>query len=91
MNSIKKANSPLAALLKTNIGGSFLKEGELVEGILLEKAQRAAYFDLGAIGTGIVYGAEFSHASSILKNLNVGCLGLGHRLRRFFWTATVKR
>jgi small subunit ribosomal protein S1 len=72
MNTIKKSQSPLATLLKNNVGGVFPKEGELIEGELIEKGQRAAYFDLGAFGTGVVYGAEFSSASRILKELKPG-------------------
>jgi small subunit ribosomal protein S1 len=49
-----------------------LKEGDLTSGQLLKKAPRAAYFDLGKFGTGIVYGTELLNAREILKNLKKG-------------------
>jgi small subunit ribosomal protein S1 len=72
MNSVKKAQSPLAQFLKGSIGLSILKENDLVQATLITKAKKAAYFDVGPFGTGIVYGAEYSNASDIIKNLNVG-------------------
>ena len=51
---------------------SFLKEGDLIEAELLEKTPKAAYFDLGKFGTGIVIGAELSNAKDIFKNLEKG-------------------
>lgn len=51
---------------------SFLKEGDLIEVIILKKEPRAVYFDLGKFGTGIVYGAEFLNAKNIIKNLEIG-------------------
>ncbi len=72
MSNVRKTNSPLANILKTGSGLNILKAGDLIEGALLTKASKAAYFDLGAFGTGIVYGAEFSAASQAIKNLNAG-------------------
>jgi len=48
------------------------KEGNVAEVTLIKKAPRAAYFDLGRFGTGIVFGAEMANAREALKNLNVG-------------------
>jgi small subunit ribosomal protein S1 len=63
----------LSWLLKDNaVFSSPLKIGDLVEGILIEKAAKRAYFDLNKFGTGIVYGAEFLNASNLIKNLNIG-------------------
>jgi len=72
MNQGQKNNSPLAQLLKNSPNLAILKQGELIEGILIKKASKAAYFNLGAFGTGIVYGVEFINAASALKNLNEG-------------------
>jgi len=72
MNGSKKLNSPLAQLLKGNPSVSILKAGDLVDGTFIEKAQKSAYFDLGPLGTGIVYGAEFANASDIIKDLTPG-------------------
>ena len=51
---------------------SFLKEGDLIEAELLTKTPKAAYFDLGKFGTGIVFGAELNNAKDVFKNLNKG-------------------
>jgi len=49
-----------------------LKSGDIVDVKLLYRKSKSAYFDLGKYGTGIVYGAEFSNASEVLKALKVG-------------------
>lgn len=67
----RKTSSPLAGLLK-GPSLSILKIGDLIEGMLIEKASKAAYFDLGPFGTGIVYGIEFMNASSALKKMPAG-------------------
>lgn len=46
--------------------------GEIVEGKVVGKAKSAVYLDLGAIGTGIIYGKEFQAAKYQLKNLEIG-------------------
>ncbi len=51
---------------------TFLKEGDLVEVVLMERAGRAAYFEIPKIGTGIVYGVEWLNAKDALKGLAVG-------------------
>ncbi|MEK7612007.1 MAG: S1 RNA-binding domain-containing protein [Patescibacteria group bacterium] len=72
-NTIRKPNiSPLGALIKKSSEFKLFVVGEIVDAILIEKAQKAAYFNLGPFGTGMVYGAEFSNASHILKSLNPG-------------------
>jgi len=72
MNSTKKAQSPLAQILKSPQWLSIVKESDLIQAILIAKAKKAAYFDVGPFGTGIVYGAEYGNASDIIKNLKVG-------------------
>ena len=60
-------------MLKTNPGlMPILREGELVSVVLIEKANKAVYFDVHRIGTGVIYGIELISARSILKNLEVG-------------------
>lgn len=69
----KKNISPLNQMIKdepTLI--SFLKEGDLVEVKFLKKTPRAAYFDLGKFGTGVIYGTELLNARGILKDLKQG-------------------
>ena len=48
------------------------KIGEIVEGKVVAKERSGLYLDLGAIGTGIIYGREFSEAKRILKDLEIG-------------------
>lgn len=73
INTIKKPLSPLVQFLKSEPAwGSALKAGDLIEGALIEKGKRVAYFDLGRFGTGIVYGTEFMNAQAIIKALSPG-------------------
>ncbi len=67
-----KANNALLQFLKEELPQSRLREGDVVEVALLKKTSRDVFFDLGKFGTGIVYGAEFSNAKDIIKNLEVG-------------------
>ena len=72
-NALRRANSPLVQFLKTEPAlGAALRPGDLYEATLMEKAKRAAYFDLGRFGTGVVYGIEFTNANHILKRLQAG-------------------
>lgn len=49
-----------------------LKQGDLVEAQLLERANRAVYFDIPHVGLGVVYGAELMNAKGILKKVTPG-------------------
>lgn len=72
-NIEEKKASPLSYLLKNEPESvSFLREGDLIEAALLSKEPRAAYFDLGKFGTGIVSGFEYQNAKDILKNIEPG-------------------
>ena len=46
--------------------------GEIVEGKVVANAKSAVFLDLGAIGTGIIYGREFLEAKDKIKNLKIG-------------------
>lgn len=48
------------------------KVGEIVEGIVVGKGKSSVFLDLGAIGTGKIYGKEFYQAKNRLKKLKVG-------------------
>src|SRR3989338_259446 len=66
-------NNQLQQFFKTNANAlNILKDGDLVEAELVEKAPKAIYFNLGSFGTGILYGAELANVSKIAKSLNVG-------------------
>lgn len=78
MLGTKKPISPLAGLLRSEMKlFQALKPGDLVEGTLIKREAKTAYFDLGGVGTGIVYGMEFTNAAQILKNLEPGGKVLG--------------
>ncbi len=70
---VNKTNSQLGNILKagTNLV-TILKQGDLVEAKLMKRAQKAVYFDLGALGTGVVYGYELMNAQDALKDLKIG-------------------
>ncbi len=46
--------------------------GEIIEGKVIGKERRALFLNLGALGTGIIYGREFQEAKEELKNLKIG-------------------
>jgi ribosomal protein S1 len=48
------------------------KEGEIIEGKIIEKSNAALYVDLGQKGTGIVYGKEYFAVKDKIKNLKKG-------------------
>ncbi len=73
LNTNKKTVSPVAQLLKSDPDAfSFIKEGDVIEAKLLKKTPRAAYFDLGRFGTGLVFGIELVSSKSILKEMKPG-------------------
>ncbi len=48
------------------------KEGEIVEGFIAGKGRASAFVDLGAFGTGIIYGRDFQASKDELKDLKDG-------------------
>lgn len=46
--------------------------GDIAEGTVLHKKAGALFLDLGAFGTGVVYGKEYYDARDKLKNIRVG-------------------
>lgn len=70
---VEKKSSPIATLLKNETGIiKTVKPGDFIEGKLIKKGKKVAYFDLGSVGTAVVFGAEYANASEIIKALNVG-------------------
>ncbi len=49
--------------------------GRIVEGKVIGKARAALFLDLGALGTGIISGKEFSAARNEIKKLKIGDKG----------------
>lgn len=48
------------------------KVGEIVEGKIIGKGKSAVFLDLGAVGTGIIYGKEFFETKDKIKKLKTG-------------------
>lgn len=48
------------------------KIGDIVKGKIIGKERSSVFFDLGALGTGIIYGKEFNEGKEILKKLKIG-------------------
>lgn len=71
--SQRKNISPELYALKMNPSlMPFLKEGDLVEVTLMENGNKAVYFEVPMVGTGVIYGVELINAKDILKNLSIG-------------------
>jgi small subunit ribosomal protein S1 len=69
----KQSDGAMATVLKNEHGViKSLKLSEFIEGAVLKKGQKVMYVDLGPLGTGVIYGAEYINASDIIKNLNIG-------------------
>ncbi|MCD6429530.1 S1 RNA-binding domain-containing protein [bacterium] len=48
------------------------KKGDIVAGTVIGFGPFAVYVDLGALGTGTIFGKEYYQAKSIIQNLNIG-------------------
>lgn len=71
-NQNVKNSAILAHILKNEAPGSRLREGDVVEAAFIRRETKAAYFDLGRFGTGIVFGVEFLNAKEAVKGLQPG-------------------
>lgn len=49
-----------------------LKIDEIIQGKVIDSGKASVFLDLGAFGTGIIYGKEFYEAKEKLKSLNIG-------------------
>ncbi len=69
----QRKNSPELQILKTNPSlMPLLKEGDLIEVTFIENGNKAVFFDVPKVGTGIIYGMELINARNILKKLSIG-------------------
>ncbi len=69
----RKSETAQIQLLKDEPGlMPLLKVGDLVQVTLLERANRAVYFDVPQVGTGVIYGMELTNAKDILRKLSPG-------------------
>ncbi|MEK7148928.1 MAG: S1 RNA-binding domain-containing protein [Patescibacteria group bacterium] len=68
-----KPKHPMEALLKQRADGVlYLKVGDIVEGIFLERAGSRLFINLGPRGIAVVFGKEFYDAQHVIKNLKPG-------------------
>lgn len=51
---------------------AFLKSGDVLEGVILARLRRELHIDLGAFGTGMVFGKEFNASKDYIKQLSIG-------------------
>jgi len=59
--------------LKVELGtAAYPRLGAMVDATFINAISKAAYFDIGAFGTGIVFGAEFLNAREIIKTMAAG-------------------
>lgn len=66
MTNTKEQIAPFA------IDAVLFKEEDIVEGVVVAIEKAALYVDLGASGTGIIYGIEFMNARDVIKRINIG-------------------
>lgn len=58
--------------LKNTLPVQLPKVGELVDGTVLGKKGSYLYVDLGAFGTGVIYGKEYYEAQDLIKSVKIG-------------------
>ncbi len=64
---------PMEAVLKQRSDATmYLKQGDVVEGIVLSREGNKLFIDLGTQGVGVVFGREFYEAQHIVKGLEIG-------------------
>lgn len=73
-DEIKKRKSQAMEELWKKMPLSLPKPEDLIEARFLERSGARAFFDMGPIGVGIVYGREYIFARDIIKNLKLGDL-----------------
>lgn len=65
-------NIAMKDLLEKNNFSKPLQIGKIIEGKIIGKGRSAIFLDLGAFGTGIIYGKEFQETKEKLKDLKIG-------------------
>lgn len=67
-----KPRHPMEILLKIRSSAPALREGDIIEGHVLERKGSKLFVDLGNQGTGTVYGREYYIAQDIIEGLKFG-------------------
>ncbi|OHB21395.1 MAG: hypothetical protein A2939_03665 [Parcubacteria group bacterium RIFCSPLOWO2_01_FULL_48_18] len=74
---VEKEDGYMERLLKDKKVCALLKDGDLAKGVVMEKRPKKLFVDLGAYGTGLVYGVEYLNANDLIKTLEVGAEVVG--------------
>ncbi len=72
VNDLGRTRHFMETFLKQGASPRFLKAGEIIEGIVIEKKGTRLFIDLGPLGCGVVYGREYYAAQDIIKGLHEG-------------------
>lgn len=67
-----KVRHPMELLLRSSPNALLPKVGEIVDGTVIEKRGARLFVDLGARGTGIVYGREYYAAQDMIEGMSAG-------------------
>ena len=51
---------------------TLLTIGSTIEGVVVARDRSSLFVDLGAFGTGIIFGREFYEVKEVIKNLKIG-------------------
>lgn len=71
-------NNKMKDLLSKNESNPTLPQiGDMIEGTIIKKSKHSVIVDLGALGTGIIYGGELREIRSIFRSLKVGETAIG--------------
>lgn len=72
MDNTLSAKFLMEEAMKNILPTQVLKVGELVEGVVLAKHGSRVFVDLGAFGTGVIYGREYYEAQELVRGLKAG-------------------
>lgn len=70
--TVSVRNSVLDQFLKDKKNALTVKVNDLAKGVVVEKRPKQVFVDLGVLGMGIIYGAEYKNAADVIKKLEVG-------------------
>lgn len=72
IDKIHNESDVMEAFLANNIIKVNLETEEIIEGNVIALDGTQVFIDLGALGTGIIFGREFINSKEIIKNLSIG-------------------
>lgn len=73
LEALTKQNTPFLQAVKDQFSsGNQCREGAVIDAVFLKKMPRAAFFEIGKFGIGIVYGSELQDSKNIVKDMKPG-------------------